>query len=286
MSNPVEITLKKRVLLIGVGGASNSGKTTLAKYLHRLIKNSTIIHLDDFAPAQHLIPYSPLYPDVQDWDSPATAIDWPLLRSSLAYFKQTGQLPDDHQTHDHLNTLEGVSVGEDVKNEVKDLINGIEQKSRKEGVEIVWGILDGFVVYWDEDVLSKLDVRIFLRVPYATLKSRREARSTYVTQSQSAAAAGEVWQDPPNYFDQIVYPAYVLAHQSIFNTASTDHPSPAAKNVEHEEPSTEWTDPVGQGGKGLVVLTPGEGQAGMGKCLLDSVKAVKTGAENFLSRKE
>lgn len=33
-------------------GASNSGKTTLAKHIHRLLPNSTIIHLDDFAPVR------------------------------------------------------------------------------------------------------------------------------------------------------------------------------------------------------------------------------------------
>lgn len=88
-------TLKKRIAIIGVGcvskpisfafqprsssdadsrsrrlsfwrtcwavcrGASNSGKTTLAKHLRRLLKNSTIIHLDDFAPVRLPIPSAP-----------------------------------------------------------------------------------------------------------------------------------------------------------------------------------------------------------------------------------
>lgn len=29
------------------------------------------------------------------------------------------------------------------------------------------------------------------------------------------AAEGGVWQDPPDYFDQIVWPAYVKAHEHV-----------------------------------------------------------------------
>jgi nicotinamide/nicotinate riboside kinase len=31
------------------------------------------------------------------------------------------------------------------------------------------------------------------------------------------AAEGGVWQDPPEYFDQIVWPAYIKAHEDVAN---------------------------------------------------------------------
>ena len=74
-----------------------------------------------------------------------------------------------------------------------------------------------------KEVVDMLDIKLFLRVPSNILKSRREERQTYVLQSKSLlsrsplkadpndAAAGGVWTDPPNYFEQIVYPAYVKA---------------------------------------------------------------------------
>jgi len=39
-----------KVVLIGVGGATCSGKTTLAKHLRQILPGSFIIHQDDFAP--------------------------------------------------------------------------------------------------------------------------------------------------------------------------------------------------------------------------------------------
>lgn len=54
--------------------------------------------------------------------------------------------------------------------------------------------------------------------------------------------------------------------------------------MEHGEPAKEWTNPIGKGGKGLVVLTPGEGEDGMGACLLECVKAVEGGIEGFLEK--
>ncbi|EEB95308.1 hypothetical protein MPER_05739, partial [Moniliophthora perniciosa FA553] len=37
---------KTRVILVGIGGATCSGKTTLAKHLNRILPNSVIIHQD------------------------------------------------------------------------------------------------------------------------------------------------------------------------------------------------------------------------------------------------
>lgn len=53
--------------------------------------------------------------------------------------------------------------------------------------EILWVVVDGFIMFWDERVDSMLDVRIFLRVPAQVLKQRREIRQTYVLQSKSVA---------------------------------------------------------------------------------------------------
>lgn len=33
---------------------------------------------------------------------------------------------------------------------------------------------------------------------------------------------GSLWRDPPNYFDDIVYPAYVRAHENIFEGGNVE----------------------------------------------------------------
>lgn len=178
---PARLIPSSSSLLVSSRGASNSGKTTLAKHLHRLLKNSTIIHLDDFAPVrspsfqlsilppfsfisslkrlpfsssfpriqpQSDIPYSPLYPDLQDWDTPATALEWPLLRSTIAHFKETGQLPDEHRSHDALNKASDTGTGS-FEETALQLVKDIEAWEKELGEEVEWAILDGFLLFWD-----------------------------------------------------------------------------------------------------------------------------------------
>lgn len=71
-------------------------------------------------------------------------------------------------------------------------------------------LADGFLLYYDPEVRSTMDVKVFLRTPRSVLKQRREERFGYAT------AEGTVWKDPEGYFDNIVWPAYELAHRGVF----------------------------------------------------------------------
>lgn len=75
-------------MIIGIGGCSRSGKTTLAEKLvwHFRAQNKTAIalHQDDFVKALHAIP---LIRDRTDWETPHF-IDFDLLKKSIVFFKQ------------------------------------------------------------------------------------------------------------------------------------------------------------------------------------------------------
>lgn len=77
------------------------------------------------------------------------------------------------------------------------------------------------------------------------------------------AAAGGVWVDPPNYFEQIVYPAYIKAHEGIFERG----------DVEAGEVKEEW----GEGGKRLEVLRPLEGAEEMTRVFGEGCEAILKG---------
>jgi nicotinamide/nicotinate riboside kinase len=47
--------------------------------------------------------------------------------------------------------------------------------------EILLCLVDGFLLYSDPIVVKELDIRLLVRAPYEKLKTRREARSGYVT---------------------------------------------------------------------------------------------------------
>jgi nicotinamide/nicotinate riboside kinase len=61
------------------------------------------------------------------------------------------------------------------------------------------------------------------------------------------AAAGSIWTDPPNYFDNIVYPAYLKAHEALFVDQNVEDGKLAPNAVE----------------RGIQVFTPAEGSEGM-----------------------
>lgn len=77
----------------------------------------------------------------------------------------------------------------------------------------------------------------------------------------SLAEAGDVWQDPPHYFDNIVYPAYVAAHKQLF----------ANGDVEKGELASDWyrrvmgqdAVTIEENDKVAEVFTPVEGAEGM-----------------------
>ncbi|KAI5893710.1 P-loop containing nucleoside triphosphate hydrolase protein [Schizophyllum commune H4-8] len=209
--------MKTRVILVGVGGATCSGKTTLAKHLKRIIPNSVIIHQDvRISPPAQLIPIHPKY-GVQDWDWPDGAIDWARMIRFLKEVKQTGRIPDDHYSHDHLNEQKDVPIPEEVRARWTQQFQELAERESRQGEQLVWGLVDGFLLYWHPEVFEQLDIRFFLRVPEETLKKRRHERHGYHT------AEGALWRDPPHYWEQIVYPAYVEAHKHIFEGGDVEH---------------------------------------------------------------
>ncbi|KAF8893914.1 P-loop containing nucleoside triphosphate hydrolase protein [Infundibulicybe gibba] len=217
---------RKRVFLVGIGGATCSGKTTLAKHLRDILPDSVIIHQDDFAPPQELVPVHPIH-QVQDWDAAPGAISWDRLVAFLKHVKKTGKIPPDHRSHDHLNEQKLVKVDDTVKKRWREVFEKIK-KERAEGEEIVWGLVDGFLLYWHPEVIEQLDTRVFLRVPHDVLKKRRHERHGYHTAVQSDPE-GTLWRDPPGYWEQIVYPAYVDAHRDVFENGDIDHGLPGDK---------------------------------------------------------
>jgi nicotinamide/nicotinate riboside kinase len=78
-------------------------------------------------------------------------------------------------------------------------------------------ILDGFLLYSDSmsAIHNYMDIKYFLQVSYAKSKARREARSGYVLREG-------FWQDPPGYFDKIVWPNYVADHGWMFENGDVN----------------------------------------------------------------
>ncbi|GAA6003932.1 hypothetical protein JCM10207_006473 [Rhodosporidiobolus poonsookiae] len=197
-----------RVVITAICGPTCGGKTTLAKHLARILPPAATLSLfqDDFAPPSELVPWDKEH-GWQDWDDAAGAIQWDRQREALRHLRETGTFPEAHYSHDHLNAQIPVPISDEVaarwRRKFEELVEGEEEKP-------TFVIADGFLLLVDPESVREFDVRLFVREDYATLKRRREERAGYHT------AEGSLWQDPPNYWDLCVWPAYLRAHRPFF----------------------------------------------------------------------
>ena len=88
-------------------------------------------------------------------------------------------------------------------------ISGWPEEAKKRRIVLVEGIL----LFSPQAPLSALtelyDLKILLRSTRAAAKTRREARNGYVTLEG-------FWQDPPGYFDEVVWPGFMKAYGGLF----------------------------------------------------------------------
>jgi len=89
----------------------------------------------------------PVY-KVQDWDAPAGAIEWPRMIEFLKEIKRSGVIPPDHRSHDHLNEQKDVHLNEEIKLRWSRTFKDMERDALRTGVNIIWGLVDGFLLYW------------------------------------------------------------------------------------------------------------------------------------------
>ncbi|KAJ8083348.1 ribosylnicotinamide kinase [Marasmius tenuissimus] len=190
------------------------GKTTLAKHLQNCLPNSHILHQDDFVPPAEKLPKDPEF-GFENWDDPEGAVEWDRMANYLTELKKTGVLAS-------IRTLLSPSMTKSSRNG-RNLVRKCSAERQSQGENLVWVIVDGFLLYWDERIVSTLDVKAFVRIPEDVAKARREARSYYTPE-------GDTWRDPPQYWEKIVWPAYLKAHKHIFESGDVVSGAPKPGN--------------------------------------------------------
>ncbi|KAK3111094.1 ribosylnicotinamide kinase [Teratosphaeriaceae sp. CCFEE 6253] len=203
------MAIPTNALLVGISGPSSSGKTTLARLLRDIYSNVFILHEDDFYKTDKDISVNS--DGITDWDC-LEAINLPALQQALEHIRKHGTSPRDFVSKEDRNSVGKVNVDEA---EVEDLKWKASRWMFQDVPPIA--IIDGFLLYSDDmkAVRDLFDVKLFLTTDYATAKTRREARSGYVTLEG-------FWEDPPGYVDKVVWPNYVKDHAFLFEDGDVD----------------------------------------------------------------
>ncbi|KAL1305130.1 hypothetical protein AAFC00_002055 [Neodothiora populina] len=204
------MSTRNKAVLIGISGVSSSGKTTLARLLRDILPNTFILHEDDFYKTDTEIPVNK--DGVQDWDC-LESINLPDLEKALDYIKSHGRLPHWLDSKEDQNSVGDSGVSRELMAELSQQAKELFSTCQ----DLPIAIIDGFLLYSEDmkSIRDLFDVKLFLRTDYKTAKSRREARSGYVTLEG-------FWADPPGYVDSVVWPDYAKEHAFLFENGDVE----------------------------------------------------------------
>ncbi|KAJ3234310.1 ribosylnicotinamide kinase [Chytriomyces hyalinus] len=209
-------------ILIGCAGASCSGKSTLTEWLSKIL-GLPVIHQDRFFKSDSDVP---VVNGIVHWDCPG-ALD---MAEFAAFLKNIRADPAyvDSELSPNRPTISDKDIA---SHELDQLMIRGESFRSKHSTNSAHGasssgtrifLVDGFLMMSDPDVMAQLDYVLFLHSDYEILKERREARFSYVTLEGT-------WQDPPGYFDDIVYPAYVEYNARVLDALNKNEGSGVRK---------------------------------------------------------
>lgn len=195
----------KSCLVIGISGATCSGKTTLANAINRVISNSIVLNQDKYYWAENSSKHT-LAKELNhiNWEL-VSAFDNEMLIMSIesnltktpdkylpntendTILRKFDMMTKEYNTIPKKDALFGDVVQNDVN--IKQLQALFEHLPK-----VV--IVDGILIFNHPEILNMCDLKVFVTLDYKTCLDRRKTRSYDPT-------------DGAGYFEKVVYPSYI-----------------------------------------------------------------------------
>ncbi|XP_029366378.1 nicotinamide riboside kinase 1 [Echeneis naucrates] len=169
-----------KTLVVGVGGMTNGGKSTLSNSLHQKIPNSCIIAQDSYFKDDSVVPVD---------------------NNGLKQYDMIDALHMDMMMSD-INSLR-----RDPESFLRQQCQKLEPTTMTVNTEVIVLIVEGFLIFNYRPLNEIFDRRYFLEIPYDVCKRRRSLRM-YTP------------PDPPGYFDGHVWPMYLKNRQEMESMVS------------------------------------------------------------------
>ncbi|KAL0966534.1 hypothetical protein UPYG_G00296420 [Umbra pygmaea] len=158
--------------IIGIGGVTNGGKTTLTNKLMQALPNCCVVHQDDFFKKPDQIEVGE--DGFRQWDV-ITAMDMEAMVNTVKGWQENPV----KFAHSH-----GVSVTPKAEDADPDI----------NGIHIL--IVEGFLLYNYKPIVDVYNKRFYIVIPKEECRMRRSTRTYTVP-------------DPPGLFDGHVWPMYL-----------------------------------------------------------------------------
>jgi len=182
-------------LIIGIGGVTNGGKTTLTNRLIKTLPNCCVVHQDDFFKKPDQIEVGE--DGFRQWDV-ITAMDMEAMVNTVKGWQENPvKFARSH----------GVSLSREANSET--------------GIHIL--IVEGFLIYNYKPLLEVYDKCFYISIPYEECKRRRSTR-TYTVPDPPGLFDGHVWpmylkhrKEMESKCDRIEYLDGMTAKEDIYN---------------------------------------------------------------------